>query len=91
VHEDTDTFRARGVAVTGPAAAVEAFVAGRAVLSEQSLGGVRQATLSGALDDDEERRARAAGLTLSPVGVQDLFVHLTSGAAAGTPRTEAVR
>jgi ABC-2 type transport system ATP-binding protein len=90
VHEDIDTFRARGVAVTGPAAAVEAFVAGRTVLSEQRLGGVRQATLSGALDDDEAGRARAAGLTLAPVGVQDLFVHLTSG-TAGTARTEALR
>jgi ABC-2 type transport system ATP-binding protein len=84
VHEDTDTFRARGVAVTGPAAAVEAFVAGRTVLSEQSLGGVRQATVFGALDAAE---ARAAGLTLAPVGVQDLFVHLTSG----TARMEALR
>ncbi|MFI7547374.1 ATP-binding cassette domain-containing protein [Actinoplanes sp. NPDC049599] len=91
VHEDTDAFRARGVAVTGPAAAVAAFVAGRTVLSEQSLGGVRQATLSGALDDDEAGRARAAGLTLAPVGVQDLFVHLTSGAADGARRTEALR
>ncbi len=90
-HEDTDTFKARGVAVTGPAAAVDAFVAGRTVLSEQSLGGIRQATLHGALDDDEVARAGAAGLTLAPVGVQDLFVHLTSGAADGTRRTEALR
>jgi ABC-2 type transport system ATP-binding protein len=89
VHEDTDTFRARGVAVTGPAAAVEAFVAGRTVLSEQSLGGVRQATLYGALADDEADRARTAGLAFAPVGVQDLFVHLT--AVEGTARTEALR
>jgi len=100
VHEDTDAFRARGTAVTGPVAAVEAFVAGRTVLSEQNLGGVRQATLYGALDDDETVRAGAAGLSLAPVGVQDLFVHLTSGAvkgagssgaADGTGRTEALR
>jgi ABC-2 type transport system ATP-binding protein len=91
VHEDTDTFKARGVAVTGPAAAVEAFVAERTVLSEQSLGGVRQATLYGALDDDEVVRAKTAGLTVAPVGVQDLFVHLTSGAADGARRTEALR
>ncbi len=77
VHEDTDAFRARGVAVTGPAAAVDAFVAGRTVLSEQSLGGVRAATLYGRLGPDEEHRAWSAGLTLGPVGIQDLFVHLT--------------
>jgi len=91
VHEDTDTFKARGVAVTGPAAAVDAFVAGHTVLSEQSLGGVRQVTLYGALDDDDAARARSDGLTLAPVGVQDLFVHLTSGAADGTRRREALR
>ena len=91
LHEDTDTFRARGVAVTGPIAAVDAFVAGRTVLSDQSMGGVRQATLYGALDDDEAGRARSAGLTLAPVGVQDLFVHLTSGTPGGNPRTEAMR
>jgi ABC-2 type transport system ATP-binding protein len=91
VHEDTDTFRARGVAVTGPAEAVDAFVSGRTVLGEQSLGSVRQATLYGELDHDEVVRAEAAGLSLSPVGVQDLFVHLTSSAADGTQRTEALR
>jgi ABC-2 type transport system ATP-binding protein len=92
VHEDTDTFKSRGVSVTGPAAAVDAFTAGRTVLGGQSLGGVRQATLYGELDDDETARAKAAGLTLAPVGVQDLFVHLTSGTAAGdTSRTEALR
>ncbi|MEU8608411.1 ABC transporter ATP-binding protein [Actinoplanes sp. NPDC048791] len=91
VHEDTDTFKARGVAVTGPAAAVDAFVAGRTVLSERSLGGVRQATLYGELDPRDVERAGAEGLSLAPVGVQDLFVHLTSGAAYGTHRTEALR
>ena len=78
LHEDTDTFRARGVAVTGPVEAVDSFVAQRRVLVEQRLGGVRQATLYGRLDEDEVVRAKAAGLTLAPVGVQDLFVHLTS-------------
>lgn len=94
VHEDIDTFRSRGVSVTGPAAAVDAFVAGRTVLGEQRLGGIRQATLYGTLDDAESGRARAAGLNLAPVGVQDLFVHLTSGAtsgAEGTDRSEALR
>ncbi|GGQ37980.1 ABC transporter ATP-binding protein [Couchioplanes azureus] len=80
VQEDTDTFRSRGVAVTGPAAAVQAFSSGRTVLSEQSLGGVRQVTLYGALSDGDQRHAATAGLSLAPVGVQDLFVHLTSEA-----------
>lgn len=77
LHEEADVLRGRGVTVTGPAAAVDAFVAGRTVLSEQSLGGVRAATLYGRPGPDEEHRARSAGLTLGPVGIQDLFVHLT--------------
>ena len=79
LHEEADELKARGVAVTGPAAAVDEFVAGRTVLGEQSLGGVRQATLYGRLDAADAARAQAAGLTLGPVGIQDLFVHLTSG------------
>ncbi|GAA2545063.1 ABC transporter ATP-binding protein [Winogradskya consettensis] len=78
VHEDTDTFRSRGVAVTGPADVVTVFAEGRTVLAEQSLGRTRQVTLYGGLDADDRERAESAGLTLTPVGIQDLFVHLTS-------------
>jgi ABC-2 type transport system ATP-binding protein len=77
LHEEADVLRGRGVTVTGPAAAVDAFTAGRTVLGEQSLGGVRAATLYGRLDPADTRRAADAGLTLGPVGIQDLFVHLT--------------
>ena len=77
LHEEADVLRGRGVTVTGPAAAVDAFVAGRTVLSEQSLGGVRAATLYGNVDEADTARAEAAGLTLGPVGIQDLFIHLT--------------
>jgi ABC-2 type transport system ATP-binding protein len=91
LHEEADELKGRGVTVTGPADAVGAFVAGRTVLSEQRLGGVRAATLYGRLEPDEARRAGAAGLTLGPVGIQDLFVHLTSGPAAGPRPQEALR
>lgn len=79
LHEEADEMKGRGVAVTGPADAVDAFIAGRTVLSRQSLGGVRSATVFGRLDPAEAERAKAAGLTLGPVRVQDLFVHLTAG------------
>ncbi|AGL20434.1 ABC transporter ATP-binding protein [Actinoplanes sp. N902-109] len=77
MHEDIDTFRSRGVAVTGPAAAVDAFVTGRTVLAERNLGGTRQVTLHGALEAADRQQARQNGLTLSQIGIQDLFVHLT--------------
>lgn len=76
-HDETEALRARGVAVTGPADAVDAFTAGRTVLGDQRLGGTRSTTVYGQLTDEERTRARAAGLDLGPVGLQDLFVHLT--------------
>ena len=78
LHEEADALRGRGVTVTGPAAAVGEFVAGRTVLGEQSLGGVRAATLYGTVAPADVARGEAAGLTFGPVGLQDLFVHLTS-------------
>lgn len=77
-HDETEALRARGVTVTGPAEAVDRFVAGRTVLSEQRLGGTKAATLYGEVADGDRAAARAAGLELGPVGLQDLFVHLTS-------------
>lgn len=86
-HEESESLRSRGTAVTGPAAAVDAFVAGRTVLGSQQLGGTRSTTIFGALDEGDRAAARTAGLELGPVGLQDLFVHLT-GAAEGAGRVD---
>lgn len=91
--QDADSLRAEGVSVTGPADAVDAFVAGRTVLGTQRLGRTSQVTLRGALDATDVDRARAAGLELGPVPLQDLFVHLTDPRrrddAAPATRTDA--
>ena len=87
LHEETDELRGRGVTVTGPAAAVDTFVAGRVVLGEQSLGGVRAVTLDWRPEPADRARGEAAGLSFGPVGIQDLFIHLTSPAQ----RLEATR
>lgn len=79
VQEDADSLRTRGLTVTGPADAVEAFVVGRDVVARQRLGSTVQATVVGGLPDDE-RNARLGGLELGPVPLQDLFVHLTDHA-----------
>ncbi|MEJ3747206.1 ABC transporter ATP-binding protein [Actinomycetes bacterium KLBMP 9797] len=76
-HDETEALRARGATVTGPVEAVDAFVAGRTVLGEQRLGGTKAATLYGEMADGDHAAARAAGLELGPVGLQDLFIHLT--------------
>ena len=81
--DETDELRGRGVTATGPAEAVDAYVAGRTVLSEQRLGGTKAATVYGRPDAGDRERARAAGVELGPVGLQDLFVHLT-----GAPRAK---
>jgi ABC-2 type transport system ATP-binding protein len=78
LHEEADELRGRGVTVTGPGDAVEAFTAGRTVLGSLSLGSIRADTLYGRLEPADVARGEAAGLTFGPVGLQELFIHLTS-------------
>lgn len=73
-----DTLRGRGASLVGPAAAVDELTAGLAVLAEQRLGGTKSVTVLGDLDDALLAKARSAGLEVGPVGLQDLFVHLTA-------------
>jgi ABC-2 type transport system ATP-binding protein len=84
--QDADALRVTGVSVTGPAREVERFVVGRTVLGRQQLGGTVQATVLATLADGEATDARAAGLELGPVPLQDLFVHLTADGAADAAR-----
>jgi ABC-2 type transport system ATP-binding protein len=77
LHEETDVLRARGASVTGPAEAVDRFVDGLTVLSEQRLGPTKSATVYGRLGPERDLAARALDLELGPVGLQDLFIHLT--------------
>jgi ABC-2 type transport system ATP-binding protein len=87
--EPAEALTERGITVTGPAREVERFVVGRTVLGRQRLGGPEQATVLATLDAGEADRARAAGLDLGPVPLQDLFVHLTAdGHATGTRTAE---
>lgn len=76
-HASADELRARGAAVIGPVEAVDRFVAGRTVLHEHGLGGVKSVTIYGKLDSAERTAAAEAGLELGPVALQDLFLHLT--------------
>jgi ABC-2 type transport system ATP-binding protein len=77
VRDSADSLRSRGASVTGPADAVDAFVADDKVLSEQRLGGTKSATIYGEIGGDRRLAAKRAGLELGPVALQDLFIHLT--------------
>ena len=72
-----DALRGRGASIVGPAAAVDKFAAGFTVLAEERLGGTKSTTVLGDLDPALLAQATAAGLEIGPVGLQDLFVHLT--------------
>jgi ABC-2 type transport system ATP-binding protein len=72
-----DALRGRGASIVGPAAAVDKFTAGFTVLAEERLGGTKSSTVLGDLDPALLAEATAAGLEIGPVGLQDLFVHLT--------------
>jgi ABC-2 type transport system ATP-binding protein len=81
-HEELEVFQGMGATLTGPAAAVDAVAAGLEVLAEQQLGGTKAATVA-ALDPGARERAAAAGLEIGPVGLQDLFIHLTEPTREG--------
>jgi ABC-2 type transport system ATP-binding protein len=73
-----DALRGRGASIVGPAAAVDEFTAGFTVLAEEKLGGTTSTTVLGDLDPALLAQATQAGLEVGPVGLQDLFVHLTA-------------
>ncbi|MCM3759824.1 ABC transporter ATP-binding protein [Alkalihalobacillus oceani] len=79
LHEKTDELLEQGATVTGAKENVEAFIAGRNVLKQQSLGGTKSAMIYGKLTAEEREQARLNGLEIGPIALQELFIHLTEG------------
>ncbi|AOS65054.1 ATP-binding cassette domain-containing protein [Actinoalloteichus hymeniacidonis] len=77
LQEESDNLRERGATVTGPAEVVDRFTESLDVLNEQRLGGTKAVTVYGTLTSAQREQAAADRLELGPVGIQDLFVHLT--------------
>jgi ABC-2 type transport system ATP-binding protein len=73
-----DALRGRGASIVGPAAMVDEFTGGFTVLAEERLGGTKSTTVLGDLDPALIGQATASGLEVGPVGLQELFVHLTA-------------
>ncbi|MCW2909548.1 MAG: hypothetical protein JWL68_4337 [Actinomycetia bacterium] len=80
-----DDVRGTGMTVSGPATAVEEFVAGRTVWHRQRLGSRASVTVADSLDFAEQAKARAMNLSLEPLSLQQLLVH-----AAGVSADEKV-
>jgi ABC-2 type transport system ATP-binding protein len=77
INEDAETLRNRATNVVGMRTAVDAFVSTRQVLHRDGIGGLSAVTVAG-LSESERRDARAAGLELSPVSLQQLIIQLTN-------------
>jgi ABC-2 type transport system ATP-binding protein len=80
-----DDIRGTAMTVSGPATAVEEFVAGHAIWHRQRLGSRASVTVPGPLDVATQARARALRLSLEPLSLQQLLVH-----AAGISTDEKV-
>jgi ABC-2 type transport system ATP-binding protein len=83
VDEAVETLRGQMVTLIGPAAAVDAVAAGHAEVHRDRLGGVVRATVRATFSDADRAQARATGLDVEPVSLQDLVIRLTAGPAAG--------
>ncbi len=72
--ESKDNLLAGSYMVSGVAAAVDAYCAGRSVLGSDSLGGLKTAYITGAADES----GVPEGLAVSRMDLQKLFIQLTN-------------
>ena len=78
---DADELHGAALRISGRAADVEAFAGARPGAHVDRMGPFAAATVRASAGDDAA--ANAAGLEVSPVSLQDLFVHLTTAPATG--------
>ena len=76
-----EELRGTAMTVSGPAIAVEEFVAGGPVWHRQRIASRASVVVPGPLDAAAQARARALHLSLEPLSLQQLLVH-ASGVAA---------
>ncbi len=78
LDEEAEALRGRAFAVVGPAARVDTYTAGKEVLERSPLGGLVSATVMGNGNASDRKQAEALGLSLAPISLQQLLVHLTN-------------
>jgi len=72
--ESRDDLMSKGYTATGAASVVDSFIADKNVLGMDSLGGLKTAYISGALD----RSTVPSGIEISKMDLQKLFIQLTN-------------
>jgi ABC-2 type transport system ATP-binding protein len=70
-----DDIRGSAVTVSGPAAAVAEFTAGRVIWDRRMIGGQESVVVAGVMDSGDRARARELSLSLAPLSLQQLVVH----------------
>ncbi|GAA1737425.1 ABC transporter ATP-binding protein [Microcella frigidaquae] len=78
IDSPVDALRAHAATIAGPAEAVERAVAGLDVIHRERLGGFVSATVAG-ITEQVTASARAAGLEVGPVSLQQLIIRQTGG------------
>ena len=78
IDSPVDALRAHAATIAGPAEAVDHAVAGLEVIHRERLGGFVSATVAG-ITEQATRDARAAGLEVGPVSLQQLIIRQTGG------------
>ncbi len=81
MDQDADVLRGSASTIVGKKTDVDAFVAGREIISRDGIGGLASVTVAG-LRDDEHLLAKSLGLELSPVSLQQLIVQRTTSTTA---------
>ena len=84
VDEDADDLRAGAVVISGPSAVVAEVVNGRRVLHCEQMAGLARVTVRTRAADDVRTQARAAGLNVEPLSLQQLVIRTTQ--AGGCPK-----
>jgi ABC-type multidrug transport system, ATPase component len=78
VDSPADELRGSATTIVGARDAAERFVGAREILHRDAIGGLVSLTVAG-LSPQEKQAAKAAGLELGPVSLQQLVVRLTTG------------
>lgn len=79
LQEDYETLVAKGAAITGDVEIVNDFVQSMTQLSTKQLGNTKSVMVYGQLSEAERLQARARGLEVGNISLQELFIHLTEG------------